>query len=73
MSIVQATARALADAVARSEVLCESDGEEADTEACGFAQADVEVIARAQVCCFHVSGDRGGGGSASQHLLLRHT
>ena len=45
--LVQETARALARAVVTTRVACSSSGG-ADTEACGFAQGDVEVIARAQ-------------------------
>ena len=46
--LVQETARALAQAVVTTRVACSSSGG-ADTEACGFARGDVEVIARAQV------------------------
>lgn len=48
-SLSRAAARALADAVVQAEVLCQSNGGEV-TRACGFAQAEVEDIARAQVC-----------------------
>ena len=45
---IEATAHALAEAVVVTEVSCSSNGGE-DTQACGFARGDVEVIARAQV------------------------
>ena len=48
-AILQATAEALAEAIAQTEITCEANGGE-DTEACGFVQAEVETIARAQVC-----------------------
>lgn len=45
---VQASARALADAIIQTEATCKSGGGE-DTQACGFTQAEVETVARAQV------------------------
>ena len=48
-SLAQATARALAEAVAQTEITCEANGGE-DTQACGFVEAEVTAIAKTQVC-----------------------
>ena len=46
--LIQSTAQALAEAVARTEITCSSNGGD-DNHACALATSDVEVIARAQV------------------------
>lgn len=51
MQIAQATARALAEAVAQADVFCEQNGGE-DTSACGLAESNIEVTARAQAEAF---------------------
>lgn len=67
-SLFTLTARALADAVTQTEATCQSNGGE-DTQACGFAQAEVRDIARAQVCLF--AGDNQHRRcSTVEHLLV---
>jgi len=64
-ALLQATARALAEAVVQTEITCQSNGGE-DTQACGSTRAEVENIARAQVLPFvvHLCGIILDGGTS---------